>query len=470
MPEAGTKSHKNSASLFRKSPSIPEAFSHQRESTQFGLINPRVFDMSDAGTGKTRAWLDVLRERIKVRGGKALVLAPKTILKSAWADDIRKFTPELTYSIAYAHNRKKAFEADVDIYITNHDAVKALQKNRRDWLEGRGFHTLIVDESTAFKHRTSQRSKALAKLCDIFDHRTLLTGTPNPNGLLDLWHQVFLLDSGDRLGDSFWRYRSVVCEPQQVGPSPQHLKWHDKDGMDLAVSELLEDITVRHIFEECTDIPENHEYTVKFELARDHRRAYEVLKEHAVLELEAGGITAFNASVVANKLLQLSSGAVYDDEGVSQLYDTARYELVLDLAEQRDQCVVAFNWRHQRDQLTQLADTRGISYGIIDGSVSAKRRTEIVDLFQAGLIRIIFAHPASAGHGLTLTRGRATIWASPVYNAEHFVQFNKRIYRIGQHHRTETILVVAENTIDAEVAKKLMGKVEKMDDLLELLA
>jgi SNF2 family DNA or RNA helicase len=470
MPEDGTKLHKSSASLFRKSISIPEPFEHQEQTKQFGLVNPRVFDMSDAGTGKTRAWLEVLREQFKIKGGKALVLAPKTILKSAWADDIRKFTPELSYVIAYAHNRQKAFEADVDIYITNHDAVKALQKHRRDWLEDRGFHTIIVDESTAFKHRTSQRSKALGKLVELFGHRVLLTGTPNPNGLLDLWHQVFLLDGGSRLGDSYWRYRSVVCESQQVGPSPQHVKWNDKDGMDLAVTELLEDITVRHIFEECTDIPENHEYAVEFELARDHRRAYEILKEHAVLELEEGGITAFNASVVANKLLQLASGAVYDDEGISQLYDTARYELVLDLAEQRDQCVVAFNWRHQRDHLTQLADTRGISYGIIDGSVSAKRRTEIVDLFQAGLIRIIFAHPASAGHGLTLTRGRATIWASPVYNAEHFVQFNKRIYRIGQHYRTETILVVAENTIDVEVAKRLMGKVEKMYDLLEMLA
>jgi SNF2 family DNA or RNA helicase len=470
MPEVGIKLRKSSESLFKKSTSIPELFEHQEQTRQFGCVTPYVFDMSDAGTGKTRAWLEVLRHRIKVQGGKALVLATKTTLKSAWADDIRKFTPELTYSIAYAHNREKAFKADVDIYITNHDAVKTLQKHRRDWLEDRGFHSLIIDESTAFKHRTSQRSKALAKLSDLFQYRTLLTGTPNPNGILDLWHQVFILDGGSHLGPSYWRFRSTVCEPQQVGPSPQHVKWNDKDGAAEAVADLLEDITIRHIFEECTDIPENHEYTVQFELARDHRRAYEILKEHAVLELKEGGITAFNASIVANKLLQLASGAVYDDEGISQLYGTARYELVLDLAEQRDQCVIAFNWRHQRDYLTQLAEHRDITYGVIDGSVSAKRRTEIVDLFQAGLIRIIFAHPASAGHGLTLTRGRATIWASPVYNAEHYTQFNRRIYRIGQHHRTETILVIAEDTIDVQVARQLMGKVEKMDDLLEMLS
>jgi SNF2 family DNA or RNA helicase len=426
--------------------------------------------MSDAGTGKTRAWLEVLRHRFKLHGGKALILAPKTILKSAWADDIRKFTPELTYSIAYAHNRQAAFKADVEIYITNHDAVKAIVKNKKEWIDGRGFHTLIIDESTAFKHRTSQRSKALVRLAPSFRYRTCLTGTPNPNGLLDLWHQVYLLDDGTHLGNSYWRFRSKVCAPRQVGPSPQHIKWEDIEGAPEAVADIIEDITVRHVFEECTDIPENHEYTVAFELSREHRHAYEVLKEHALLELKDGGVSAFNAGVLANKLLQMASGAVYDDDKQVQLYDTARYELVLDLAEQRDQAVIAFNWRHQRDELTKLATRRGLEFGLIDGSVSAAKREAVVDKFQAGLIKIIFAHPASAGHGLTLTRGKATIWASPVYNAEHYTQFNKRIYRIGQNHRTETILVIGENTIDAEVALRLMGKVMKMDNLLEMLS
>lgn len=237
-----------------------------------------------------------------------------------------------------------------------------------------------------------------------------------------------------------------------------------------AVAGLLEDMTVRHVFEECTDIPENHVYTVPFELSTKHRRAYEILKEHALLELEEGGVSAFNQGVLANKLLQMASGAVYDDSGAPQLYDTARYELVMDLAEQRRQCVVAFNWVHQRDHLVELAVQRGLTYAVIDGDASAKQREQAVQLFQAGLIRIIFAHPASAGHGLTLTAGRATIWASPVYNAEHYTQFNKRIYRIGQHHKTETILVIAAGTIDEEVARRLMGKVIKMDGLLEMLS
>jgi SNF2 family DNA or RNA helicase len=454
--------------MFR-SDSIPELFSHQAETKTFGLTHSRVFDMSDAGTGKTRAWLEVLVQRKKLLGGKVLVLAPKTILKSAWADDIARFTPELSYVIAYATNRRRAFEEDVDVYITNHDAVKTILKNQKTWIKDRGFHTIIIDESTAFKHRTSQRAAALAKLVQYFKFRTNLTGTPNPNGLLDLWHQVYLLDDGEHLGDSYWRFRSTCCEPKQVGPSPQHVRWDDKEGMVEAVSGLIEDITIRHDFEECTDIPENHVYAVNFELSTKHRRAYEILKDHAVLELMEGGISAFNAGVLANKLLQMASGAVYDDQKVVQLYDTARYELVLDLAEQREQCVIAFIWKHQRDMLCKLADKRGLTYGVIAGGVSDKVRERVVQQFQAGLLKLIFTHPKSGAHGLTLTRGTTSIWASPTYNAEHYIQFNKRIYRIGQKKKTETLIVTAENTIDTEVAQRLIAKVTKMTDLLEML-
>lgn len=451
-----------------KTDSIPELFSHQNETKEFGLLTPRVFDTSDAGTGKTRSWLEVLVQRKKLLGGKVLVLAPKTILKNAWADDIIKFTPQLSYAIAYSTNRAKAFSAEVDVYITNHDAVKWLLKHKDQVLVGRGFHTIIIDESTAFKHRTSQRSKALAKLVDLFEYRANLTGTPNSNGLLDLWHQLFILDGGERLGDSYWRFRNSVCEPTQVGPSSQHLRWDDKDDMIEAVAGLIDDITIRHVFEECTDIPENHVYSVNFELSAKHRRAYEILKEHAILELNED-ISIFNTGVLANKLLQMASGAVYDDQGVSQLYDTARYELVLDLAEQRDQCVIAFNWTHQRNHLVNIATKRKLSFAVIDGQTPQKRREDIVTQFQAGLIKIIFAHPATAAHGLTLTRGTTTIWASPVYNAEFYIQFNKRIYRIGQTKKTETLLITAENTIDIKVAERLMHKIDRMTNLLEML-
>ena len=449
-------------------PEVPPLYTHQETTKNFGLTTPRVYDMSDPGTGKTRSWLEVVLARLETLPGKVLVLAPKSILEPAWGADIQRFAKTLTFSIAHASNRARAFAAEADIYITNHDAVKWIANNM-DVLTGRGFHTIIIDEITAFKHHTSQRSKALAKIVEHFDYRVGMSGTPNPNGLLDLHHQILLLDDGAHLGREFYKFRHVVCEPKQVGPNPvRHIRWDDRVGAADAVADMLDDMTVRHVFEECLDIPENNSYVVKFNLSPKHAAAYEVLKQHAMVEIENGRVTAFNAGVLANKLLQMSSGAVYVDEKVSEVFSTARYELVLDLIEAREQCVVAFNWRHQREQLTALAEKRKIKFAVLDGSVSHTRRVTAVDDFQNGFIKVIFAHPATASHGLTLTKGTSTIWASPVYNAEHFQQFNRRIYRAGQERKTETVLIAANNTIDEEVYDKLAVKLDRMADLLEM--
>ena len=186
-------------------------------------------------------------------------------------------------------------------------------------------------------------------------------------------------------------------------------------------------------------------------------------------------LTAVHASSVHQKLMQIASGAVYTsfgydgDENPHVVLDDGRYELVMDLIEERASCLVAFNWRHQRAGLEKAATKRKIKYGVIDGTVPSKKRTEIVEAFQRGDIRVIFAHPQSAGHGLTLTKGTTTIWTSPTYNAEHYKQFNHRIYRSGQTERTETIHITARNTIDEQVYSKLGKKLSSMQLLLDLI-
>ena len=446
---------------------IPEPFEHQAHSTKRQIESERVFDTSDPGTGKTRAALDAFNHRVQQGlSKKCLVLAPKSILQPAWGNDIKKFTPELTYSIATAQNRAKAFETEADIYITNHDAVKWLLEHQKVLDE---FDTIIIDELTAYKHHTSQRSKAIRKLVKKFKYRVGLTGTPNPNSITDIHHQVLLIDDGERLGTSFWKFRASVCEPIQVGPGKEMLQWVDKEGAEEAVADLIEDITIRNKFEECIDIPSHSVRTVEFNLTKAHQLKYEELRLTSILELESGDISAVHAGTVANKLLQLTSGALYDNDKTSRVIASERYELIIELLKQRQHSVVAFNWHHQKDELTKLADKAGLTYAVIDGSASDKERIEAVAEFQAGRLNVIFAHPQSAGHGLTLTKGTTTIWASPTYNAEHYEQFNRRIYRAGQTQKTETILIAAKNTIDEEVYKKLNGKLEKMTNLLGLL-
>ena len=446
---------------------IPEPFEHQTQSTKRQIEDERIFDTSDPGTGKTRSALDAFNHRVQQGlSSKCLVLAPKSILQPAWGNDIKKFTPELTYSIATATNRAKAFDKDVNIYITNHDAVKWLLEHQEVLKD---FDTIIIDELTAYKHHTSQRSKAIRKLVKKFKYRVGLTGTPNPNSITDLHHQVLLIDDGDRLGTSFWKFRASVCEPIQVGPANNMLQWVDKEGAEEAVADLIEDITIRNKFEECIDIPPHSIRTIEFELGPGHKLAYEQLRLTSILELKSGDISAIHAGTVANKLLQLTSGALYDNDKIARVLASERYELVIELLKQRQHSIVAFNWHHQKDELVKLAKKAGLTYAVIDGTVSDKDRIEAVSEFQAGRLNVIFAHPQSAGHGLTLTKGTTTIWISPTYNAEHYEQFNRRIYRAGQTQKTETILIAAKNTIDEEVYKKLNGKLEKMTNLLGLL-
>jgi SNF2 family DNA or RNA helicase len=326
------------------------------------------------------------------------------------------------------------------------------------------FDTLLIDESSAFKHQSSARSWSVRHLSERFEFIHNLTGTPNSNTILDIWHQVFLLDRGERLGPSFWKFRNSVCEAKQVGPLPQHIQWKDKEGAEAVVYDLIRDISIRHRLEECIDIPPNHQWNQEFELDKKTRKAYNDFLDNAVTMLESGQIiTAVHASSVNQKLLQIAAGAVYlDDHSYVEISDT-RAELVTDLIQQRPASVVPFIWHHQRDQLIRIAKARGITHALIDGSVSDKRRLEYVRDFQAGNIQELLVHPQSAGHGLTLTRGVATIMASPTNNAEHYKQVFHRIYRASQDHKTETIHVRARNTLDEHVYDGQLGP--KLDSM-----
>jgi SNF2 family DNA or RNA helicase len=443
---------------------LPPLWAHQAETLKLLQKSPIVFDTSDPGTGKTRAALEAFYQR---RKGKALVLAPKTLLESAWAADIARWTPALTYSVAYAENREDAFEVDADVYITNIDAVKWIAKQRKKFFDG--FNTVIVDESTALKHRTSARSKAAAKVIQYFKYRELMTGTPNSNTVTDLWHQAYLLDGGERLGRSFFKFRASVCAPEQVGPQPNHIRWVDKPGAELAVADLLRDISVRHQFDECMDIPPNHTYTVEFSLPRTAYRKYTELERTALLELEKGEVAPVHAAALRTKLLQLASGAVYYKGDQYEVIDRGRYELIADLVEARRHSIVFFNWRHQRDEIAKELDERGVVYESIDGDVSQRRRTEIVEAYQAGFFQTLLLHPQTGAHGLTLTKGTATIWASPVYQADFLKQGMHRVFRGGQTERTETILIEAKNTVERLVYERVGEKAKRMDNFLDIL-
>jgi len=393
--------------------------------------------MSDPGTGKTRAHLEAWAERYKKGGGKLLVIAPKTLLKPAWGEEIEEFISKHSYSIARAIDRDKAFKESADIYITNTDAVKWLAKQKVQFF--RQFDSLIIDEITTFKHRTSQRSKAVKSITKYFKFRAGLTGTPNPLSITDLWHQTYLLDDGKRLGDSFFKFRNATCHAVQIGPHPTMVRWEDK------------------------------QQVIKYYPPQKLKAKYKKLEDTTILQLKKEKVDAVNAAVLRNKLLQLASGAVYTSENKYEVVDASRYELITDLIEARKHSICFYNWRHQKEQLLNFAKKRGIEYAFIDGTVSDKRRETIIKAYQAGFFQTLFLHPQTGAHGLTLTKGTATIWSSPIYQADFLKQGFHRIVRGGQTLKTETLLIEAVGTVEHAVYDRLNQKTKRMVNLLEML-
>lgn len=442
-----------------------ENWNHQNQSIEFLLTTKRAFDNSDPGTGKTAVQIQRYCKRPKPRG-RWLIVCPKTLMDSAWGEDIEKFGPELTVSYATADKRQEAFEMKTDVVIINTDGVKWLKDNRKYLLE---FDHLTIDEYTTFKHATSQRSKAMLAIAKKFDYRYGLSGTPNPNSVMELWHPTLIIDDGKRLGTSYVRLRNSCQFPTQIGPSADHLKWEDKPGAVQAVTDILADITIRHDFETVmSHVPKNHRNHKPFELGAKAAKTYAKMEADCVLALESGTVNAIHAAALRTKLLQIASGAVYTggEEGAYELIDTTRYELIADLVEEQPHSVVFFNWKHQREFLMKEFAKRKLSHALIDGSVKDTDRTQIVRDYQAGKYATILLHPRTGAHGLTLTRGTRTIFSSPIYEADLMEQAIRRIYRGTQNQVTNTVFVEARGTVERDVYDRLNGKNERMQDLL----
>ena len=451
----------------------PPRWGHQEESYGFFSAISCGFDNSSPGTGKTRVQIEVYRDR--PTRGRWLIVCPKTLMVSAWATDIEKFAPGLTYSIASAENREEAFKQNTDIVIINTDGVKwftdkATTKKAMPYLKG--FTDLTIDEYTTFKHPTSQRSKAMRAISKFFARRFGMSGTPNPNSVTELFWPALIIDNGKRLGQLFSKFRSAVQIPEQVGPRPEHIKWTDKPGAAQSVNELLHDITIRHAFEDVmTYVPANFKHIKEFDLSPRMRKVYDKMESEALIAFDdKTTINAVHAAALRTKLLQIASGAVYDGDetGSYKLVDTTRYDLTADLVEGVDHSVVFFNWKHQRDYLTKTFAARGITYAVIDGDVPPKQRDQIVADYQAGKYQTILLHPRTGAHGLTLTRGTLTIFTSPLYEADLMEQGLARIYRGDQSEITNTVFIQARNTVEgSKVYPRLFEKHAGMADLLE---
>jgi len=445
---------------------------HQEETGQLISSIPSVFDTSQAGTGKSLSILDAWAVRRRTGGGRMLVFAPKSCVKAVWVNEVEKFFPgEFVAGAALAPRRELGFQPFYPITIMNHDGVKWLMKLTPATLNKIliGYDTLIWDESDALRHN-SARTKASLKLAKRpqWKHKACLSATPFNKSVTELFYQAVFLDGGRRLGKSFYSFRSAACDPLQVGPGVNHVQWVDKPDAPAAVAGLLQDISIRHQLEDVIEMPELIHRSISITLPTKLMRAYKTMRDSAVLQLKSDEVVCINSAVLAGRLLQLAAGSIYGEKK-AHIISTSRYELAIELARESRPTVIFFNYKHQLEALQAEAKKTGLVHVFIDGSVSTDNRHKLVQGFQAGLYDVIFLQINAASHGITLTNARRVVFTTPPYSPSVYTQAVGRIFRKGQKHKCESILLVGKDTLEPNVVKTLINRGKSQASLLELL-
>lgn len=416
----------------------------------------------DMGLGKTVTTLTAIRElkynRFAVR--RVLVIAPKKVAEGTWTKEKDKWdhTKILRVSQVLGSQAKRirALNTPADIYITNRENVCWLVDHyRNSW----PFDMVVVDESSSFKSHTAKRFKSLASVGGHIDRLVELTGTPSPNGLNDLWAQVFLLDGGERLGKRYTQFRERYFQPDKRGADGMVYNYAAKPGSEQSILEKISDICISMKADDYLQLPDVTYHQIPVELDEKSLKAYRELERKMVLELpeEDGEISVTSAAALSNKLLQLANGALYDDDhGVHEVH-TCKLEAFMELVEslQGKPALVFYNFQHDRQRIQEALSKTGLR-------VRELRTTQDEDDWNNRLIDVLLTHPASSAYGLNLQQGgNHVIWFGLTWNYELYTQANKRLHRQGQTEKVIIHHLVCSGTRDEDV----MAALEKKDDV-----
>jgi len=355
--------------------------------------------------------------------------------------------------------RLSALNSDAEIYLINLENVVWLTEAQPKLV----FTNLVIDESSRFKDPSTKRFKALKKHLKGFSRRIILTGTPTPQGMQDLWSQVGILDLGQRLETSLTRFRDMYMMPDQMNRHTRVVyNWKFKPGCDQVVQDKISDICFSLKAEDYLQLPELTKLYHSIELDKNVKAKYDELRKDMVAEIKGEKITAPTAAALANKLLQFTSGAVYNEAGEAQEIHRGKLEYLESIMEESSSPTLVFY--HFKHSLQRLRLTFPEAVVLDDDNIDAWRR---------GSIRMLLAHPQSGGIGLNLQcnvgETAQTVWYDLPWSSENYIQANARIYRQGQekpviiHHLTIT------KSIDQHVVNVLEGKINLQDALLNAL-
>lgn len=413
----------------------------------------------DMGLGKTITTLTAIRilkyDRFLVR--KVLVIAPKKVAEGTWTREKDKWdhTQILRVSPVLGSQTKRirALNTPADIYITNRENVCWLvDYYRNSW----PFDMVVVDESSSFKSHSSKRFKALASVGPHITRMVELTGTPSPNGLDDLWAQVFLLDGGERLGRRYTQFREHYFDPGRRGADGMVYDYKAKPGSEGSILQQISDICISMKAEDYLQLPDIIYHEIPVVLDSKAQKAYADLEQKMILELpdDEEDISVTSAAALSNKLLQLANGALYDDNHQAHEIHNCKIEAFMELVEslQGKPALVFYNFQHDRERI--LAALRKTKLRVRELKKPADE-----DDWNNGKIDILLAHPASAAYGLNLQHGgNHVIWFGLTWNYELYTQANKRLHRQGQTEKVIIHHLICSGTRDEDVMQALGRK------------
>jgi SNF2 family DNA or RNA helicase len=439
-------------------------FMHQIPTVKFMLDNKRGFILNEMGTGKTLSaiWAcDILLTANKIK--RVLIVGPLSTMRSVWFNEFAYNLPHRKVGIAHGAKPLRLSiinDKSIEFVIINHDGIK----NSEDEIIAQNFDLIIIDELTAFKSHTSERSKCMERISKTVKAVWGMTGEITPNSPLEAYYPCKIVNPFNKwLPKYFGQFRDACMA------KVNEMLWIPKPESPQIVAMCVQP-AIRFTREQCLDLPDTTYQMIETELSEEQKSYYNLMKSKAIIECDGGTITAQNAAVMLNKLLQISAGAVKTADGsVIEIGCQPRLDQLLQIYDETPQkkLVVFATYRATIEMLVRELSARKIKCAAIHGDVNQNIRAKLIDDFQASDLNILVLQPQSTAHGITLTAASTIVWFSLIPSNELTQQGNARIIRAGQTRKT-LIIMFASTKAEKHIAKILQRKGDISRETLQL--
>lgn len=428
---------------------------YQTFATKYIEEHPVAAVFLDMGLGKTSITLTAIQHLLATGTvKKVLVVAPLRVAQSTWPDEIAKWDHLASMDFAVAVGtpkvREAALRAQAQVTIINRENIEWLVKKLGSRFD---YDMVVIDELSSFKSWKAKRTRALLSVRPRIRRIVGLTGTPSPNGLMDLFSEFRILDMGQRLGRFIGQYRSAYFTPDKRNGDIIY-SYKPLPGAEQRIYDKISDITISMSAADHLPMPDFVETELPVKLSKRERESYDRFCHDLVLPLKGGDVTAGNAAVLAGKLVQLANGAVYTDAGTIAKIHDRKLDALEDVIEGMNgkPLLVAYWFKHDLERIKKRLVERRIPFEEIKTAASIAK-------WNRGKILVGLIHPASAGHGLNLQAGGSTLaWFGMTWSLELYQQMNARLYRQGQQHTVVVTHIIAEDTIDEHILQALKQK------------